>query len=315
MSMQSRVPLTTISVQTLVKPSMVKSLIIGSTLGLLSAAALTGCQTTDGLSTSSAPVTMPSDKSSRTQQIPQNPMDDSTNPANPTDDEFDDSNYPILETQQDSETSSIANSNNEVSALGDSSSTPTPSTKVSSKPPSSMTPAAEAPYEENHSAANDIATSRPIITTSNAPEEVYKERPPVLDARTTQQILLEQARQNSKQSNRKPASIQDGNNLPAFQKLMNTGVDQLRQGQVSAAQATFTRAQRLGPQSSAVYFYLGQVALKQNQPLKAEAMARRGLVVAQTESRKRALWQVILKAGQAQGNNRVINEANAALSR
>ena len=96
---------------------------------------------------------------------------------------------------------------------------------------------------------------------------------------------------------------------------MDTGVEQLRQGQVSAAQATFTRAQRLAPQSSAVYFYLGQVALKQNQPLKAEAMARRGLVVAQTEARRRALWQVILMAGQAQGNTRVINEAKSALSR
>ena len=96
---------------------------------------------------------------------------------------------------------------------------------------------------------------------------------------------------------------------------MDTGVEQLRQGQVSAAQATFTRAQRLAPQSSAVYFYLGQVALKQNQPLKAEAMARRGLVVAKTEARKRALWQIILIAGQAQGNSRVIKEAKAALSR
>lgn len=96
---------------------------------------------------------------------------------------------------------------------------------------------------------------------------------------------------------------------------MNTGVAQLRQGQVSAAQSTFTRAQRLAPQSSAVYYYLSQVALAQNQPLKAEAMARRGLVVAKTASRKQALWRLILKAGQAQGNQRVIKEANAALSR
>jgi len=142
---------------------------------------------------------------------------------------------------------------------------------------------------------------------------IIKPRAP--DAKTTQQILLEQARQNSKKPTQKSAAIQDGSNIPAFRKLMDTGVEQLRQGQVSAAQSTFTRAQRLAPQSSAVYFYLGQVALKQNQPLKAEAMARRGLVVATTESRKRALWQVILKAGQAQGNARVIKEAKAALSR
>ena len=44
-------------------------------------------------------------------------------------------------------------------------------------------------------------------------------------------------------------------------------------------------------------------------------MARRGLVVAKTASQKQALWQVVLRAGQAQGNTRVINEAKAALSR
>ncbi|PNK59976.1 tetratricopeptide repeat protein [Psychrobacter sp. FDAARGOS_221] len=91
-------------------------------------------------------------------------------------------------------------------------------------------------------------------------------------------------------------------------------MNQLRQGQLSAAQSTFTRAQRLAPQSSAVYFYLSQVALKQNQPLKAEAMARRGLVVAQSSARKKALWQLVLMAAQDQGNTRVINEARAALA-
>ncbi|MEO1850466.1 MAG: tetratricopeptide repeat protein, partial [Psychrobacter sp.] len=75
----------------------------------------------------------------------------------------------------------------------------------------------------------------------------------------------------------------------------------------------FTRAQRLAPKSSAVYFYLAQVALKKNQPRKAEAMARRGLSVSQDASRRRALWQIILQSGQAQGNSRVVSEARRAL--
>ncbi|WP_167320787.1 tetratricopeptide repeat protein [Psychrobacter lutiphocae] len=138
---------------------------------------------------------------------------------------------------------------------------------------------------------------------------------PVPETKTAQQILLEQARQNSKQASPTTSSIEDGSNIPAFQRLMNTGMAQMRQGQLSAAQSTFTRAQRIAPQSSAVYYYLSQIALKQNQPLKAEAMARRGLVVAQTTATKKALWQIILMSGQAQGNTRVINEAKAALAR
>ena len=42
-------------------------------------------------------------------------------------------------------------------------------------------------------------------------------------------------------------------------------------------------------------------------------MARRGLSVSQDSNRRRALWQVILQSGQAQGNSRVVNEAKQAL--
>ena len=123
--------------------------------------------------------------------------------------------------------------------------------------------------------------------------------------------LLERARQNSQQ--RSQQSTTNNSNLPAFRNLMNVGTEQLKAGNINAAENSFTRAQRLAPKSSAVYFYLAQVALKKNQPRKAEAMARRGLTVAQDSSRRRALWQIILQSGQAQGNVRVIKEAKQAL--
>ena len=123
--------------------------------------------------------------------------------------------------------------------------------------------------------------------------------------------LLERARQNSQQ--RSQQSTTNNSNLPAFRNLMNVGTEQLKAGNINAAENSFTRAQRLAPKSSAVYFYLAQVALKKNQPRKAEAMARRGLTVAQDSSRRRALWQIILQSGQAQGNARVIKEAKQAL--
>lgn len=123
--------------------------------------------------------------------------------------------------------------------------------------------------------------------------------------------LLEQARKNSQQRTQKTTS--NNSDLPAFRNLMQTGINQLKAGKLTSAENSFTRAQRLAPKSSAVYFYLAQVALKKNQPRKAEAMARRGLTVSQDTSRRQALWQLILQSGQAQGNSRVVSEARRAL--
>ena len=123
--------------------------------------------------------------------------------------------------------------------------------------------------------------------------------------------LLEQARKNSQQRTQKAAS--NNSNLPAFRNLMQAGISQLKTGKLTNAENSFTRAQRLAPKSSAVYFYLAQVALKKNQPRKAEAMARRGLSFSQDTGRRRALWQIILQSGQAQSNSRVISEAKQAL--
>ena len=123
--------------------------------------------------------------------------------------------------------------------------------------------------------------------------------------------LLEHARRNSQQRTQQATS--NNSNLPAFRNLMQTGINQLKAGQLTNAESSFTRAQRLAPKSSAVYFYLAQVALKKNQPRKAEAMARRGLSVSQDANRRRALWQIILQSGQAQGNSRVVSEAKQAL--
>lgn len=123
--------------------------------------------------------------------------------------------------------------------------------------------------------------------------------------------LLQQARKNTQQPTTKATS--NNVDLPAFRNLMQMGTNQLKAGQLTAAENSFTRAQRLAPRSSAVYFYLSQVALKKNQPRKAEAMARRGLNVSEDSVRRRALWQLILRSGQQQNNARVILEAQQAL--
>lgn len=128
------------------------------------------------------------------------------------------------------------------------------------------------------------------------------------------QDLLQRARQNTQQSTPNTPASSLNDTLPAFQRLMNAGVSQLQAGRINDAENSFTRAQRLAPQSSAVYFYLGQVAIKKNQPRKAEAMARRGLAVSQDATRRQQLWQLILLSGQMQNDVRVINEAKQALT-
>ena len=47
----------------------------------------------------------------------------------------------------------------------------------------------------------------------------------------------------------------------------------------------------------------------------AEAMARRGLLVASNPAQQKAFWQLILLAAQQQGNARTENEAQIAIAR
>ena len=174
------------------------------------------------------------------------------------------------------------------------------------------------------SATNPLTQQTPVYTAPNTPSSPVFSQPDAMiitpsrddyiisePSIPSHNDLLERARKNSQQRSQQAAT--NNSDLPAFRNLMQTGIGQLKSGKLTNAESSFTRAQRLAPKSSAVYFYLAQVALKKNQPRKAEAMARRGLSVSQDANRRRALWQMILQSGQAQGNSRVINEAKQAL--
>lgn len=169
-----------------------------------------------------------------------------------------------------------------------------------------------ATYTSDESVENPIPKVVIEDYTLSEPIPAYDEhsvnQAPVIPSRDE---LLQRARQNSQQQTNQTSS--NNSNLPAFKNLMQIGTNQLQAGKLTAAENSFTSAQRLAPKSSAVYFYLSQVALKKNQPRKAEAMARRGLNVSQDSRRRQALWQLILKSGQAQNNSRVIREAQQAL--
>ncbi|WP_350558687.1 tetratricopeptide repeat protein [Psychrobacter sp. CAL346-MNA-CIBAN-0220] len=193
---------------------------------------------------------------------------------------------------------------------------------IQSAPPindntASRNPLTQQPSTQTHTTTQqlpDILSNNSATTVTPLPEVAIDEaitRDDYMISQPSHNELLERARQNSQQQTRRTSS--DKSNLPAFRNLMQTGTKQLKTGKLTEAESSFTRAQRLAPRSSAVYFYLSQVALKKNQPRKAEAMARRGLSVSQETSRRRALWQLILQSGQLQNNPRVIREAQQAL--
>ena len=105
----------------------------------------------------------------------------------------------------------------------------------------------------------------------------------------------------------------DGRNLPAFKKLMQTTQTAYANGKWNEAEAAATQAQRLAPQSAETFLYLAMIANRKNQPANAESLALRGLSYAQTKPMKTQLWNVVLKAGQMQKKTSTINKAQQAL--
>lgn len=129
---------------------------------------------------------------------------------------------------------------------------------VSIKPPTASViqePAIIEPTSQSTS-QTPIITQPDIIILAPAREDEMVYGPSI----PSHNELLERARQNSQQ--RSQQSTTNNSNLPAFRNLMNVGTEQLKAGNINAAENSFTRAQRLAPKSSAVYFYLAQVALK-----------------------------------------------------
>jgi len=107
--------------------------------------------------------------------------------------------------------------------------------------------------------------------------------------------------------------LRDGRNIPLVQTLMTQGTQQLQLGQLDNAEDTFDRVQRIAPQNSSVYARLSEIALKKNDGVTAEGMARRGLVFAKSAQQKAGFWQLIMMAGALQGRTDVVNEAKGHL--
>ncbi|MDU2408044.1 MAG: tetratricopeptide repeat protein [Acinetobacter junii] len=105
----------------------------------------------------------------------------------------------------------------------------------------------------------------------------------------------------------------DGSQLPAFRTLMQKTQAAYKQKQLAEAERYALQAQRIAPQASETYLYLALIADQRKQYANAEALARRGLSYAQSNSMKKQLWMIVLKASEARNHPVKAQEARRAI--
>lgn len=105
----------------------------------------------------------------------------------------------------------------------------------------------------------------------------------------------------------------DGSQLPAFRTLMQKTQTAYKQKQFTEAERFALQAQRIAPQAAETYLYLGLIADQRKQYANAEALARRGITYAQSNSMKKQLWLIVLRASEARNHPVKAQEARRAI--
>lgn len=110
----------------------------------------------------------------------------------------------------------------------------------------------------------------------------------------------------------KPAqTLADGAQLPAVQGLLVSTDRAISRQDYEAAAASLERAQRLAPQSAAVYQRFTEVRMRQHRPADAEQMARKALAYTSDTAQQAALWRQMALARQQLGQAQLAQEALA----
>ena len=103
--------------------------------------------------------------------------------------------------------------------------------------------------------------------------------------------------------------LADGRDMPAVQNLLASAQNSLQQGRPEDAASSLERAQRLAPQSAAVYQKLAEVRLQQSRAVEAEQLARKGVAFAHNNSQQAALWRLVAIAADRQGKKETADKA------
>ena len=109
--------------------------------------------------------------------------------------------------------------------------------------------------------------------------------------------------------------LKDGRGIPAYKTAMDSYLINLRANNLAAAESNLLQAQRIAPQSSAVYREMARLANLKKQNARAEAFARKGLTLAQNNVERKLLWRQILQSAQQSKNSALIQEAQQQINR
>lgn len=166
-----------------------------------------------------------------------------------------------------------------------------------------------APVKPSKTKPNTKATqAKPAVSSTSTTDRGARRIPlPEAGLPAIQSTPLPSNNPNQVMPGYKPAqpnfALRDGSNIPAFRALISRAQQQLQANQLNEAEQTLIQAQRMAPQSTIVYAYLSEIAIKKRQGANAEAMARKGLLLASNPRQQSGFWQLILAAAQIQNNS------------
>lgn len=176
--------------------------------------------------------------------------------------------------------------------------------------------ACQAPTPGNTPALTTVVTTRPAEKPSTAKSDTQAKRTalpeyaePSIKTKTLPSIVTPPPTPQPK------VTLRDGSNIPAYGMLMNKAQQQIQANQLESAEQTLIQAQRMAPQSATVYAYLSEIAIKKRQGSNAEAMARKGLMLANSPKQQHAFWQLISISAELQNNAALAGQAKTQMQR
>jgi hypothetical protein len=144
----------------------------------------------------------------------------------------------------------------------------------------------ESPKTTPPAKPTEIHTPTGVVIKPYDREEIQRQQRPIPSTAEPRVIVPQQQK----------TVVKDGSELPAFKNLIQKAETALNNQQLTQAENFTMQAQRLAPQAAQTYLMLSKIALLQNNKANAQALAQRGLSLAQTDQMKNQLNQVLRQA-------------------
>ena len=134
---------------------------------------------------------------------------------------------------------------------------------------------------------SEIHTPTGVVIKPYDREEIQRQQRPTSGASQPRVVVPQQQKQTV---------VKDGSELSAFKNLIQKAETAFNNQQLTQAENLTLQAQRVAPQAAQTYLMLSKIALIQNNKANAQALAQRGLSLAQTDQMKSQLNLIIKQA-------------------